>query len=57
MGRNQLNDNVVTEFNLPPGVTIARKYEVLSKLGAGWEGEVYKIREIRTGIERAAKLF
>ena len=57
MGRNQLKDKVVTEFNLPPGLTIARKYEVMSKLGAGWEGEVYKIREIRTGIERAAKLF
>ena len=36
---------------------IARKYEVVSHLGAGWEGEVYKIRERNTKIERAAKLF
>ena len=46
-----------TEFNLPDGRVIAKKYEVLSKLGEGFEGEVYKIREISTGIERAAKLF
>ena len=26
-------------------------------MGSGWEGEVYKITEIRTGIERTAKLF
>jgi len=44
-------------FDLAAGRTIARKYEVLEKLGAGWEGEVYRIREIRSGIERAAKLF
>jgi len=36
---------------------IGKKYRVLSKLGAGWEGEVYKVGEIHTGIERAAKLF
>jgi len=30
---------------------------VISKLGSGWQGEVYKIEEVRTGIERAAKLF
>lgn len=47
----------VDSFNLSPGRVIARKYEVISLLGAGWEGEVYKIREKSTGIERAAKLF
>ena len=47
----------VTEFDLPPGRMIGKKYRVLSKLGAGWEGEVYKVGEIHTGIERAAKLF
>ncbi|MFK7816035.1 MAG: protein kinase [Gammaproteobacteria bacterium] len=46
-----------TEFNLPSGRVIAKKYEIISKLGGGFEGEVYKIREISTGIERAAKLF
>ncbi|MCH8157690.1 MAG: protein kinase [Nitrospinae bacterium] len=36
---------------------IGKKYRVVSRLGAGWEGEVYKVYEIHTGIERAAKLF
>lgn len=40
-----------------PGRVIARRYEVVSLLGAGWEGEVYKVRERGSGIERAAKLF
>jgi len=44
-------------FDLSSGRVIAKKYEVLSKLGSGWEGEVYKIVETGTGIERAAKLF
>lgn len=47
----------IESFDLPEGSTLARKYEVLTKLGAGWEGEVYKIQEIASGIERAAKLF
>jgi serine/threonine protein kinase len=47
----------VETFALSPGRVIARKYEVISLLGSGWEGEVYKIREKSTGIERAAKLF
>ncbi len=44
-------------FDLQPGRVLARKYEVLAQLGSGWEGEVYKIKERNTGIERAAKLF
>lgn len=48
---------VVDEFNLRPGRVLAGKYEVISRLGAGWEGEVYLIRERVTGIERTAKLF
>lgn len=47
----------IDAFNLKPGRNITHKYEVVSKLGAGWEGEVYQIRERNTGIERAAKLF
>ena len=47
----------ITEFNLPAGKSIAGKYKVLSRLGSGWEGEVYKICEVKTGIEKAAKLF
>lgn len=44
-------------FNLQPGRIIANKYEVVSLLGSGWEGEVYKIIELGTDIERAAKIF
>ena len=47
----------ITNFQLKTAQIISDKYEVVSKLGSGWEGEVYKIREMRTGIERAAKLF
>jgi len=46
-----------SSFDLPMGRVIAKKYEILSKLGGGWEGEVYKILETSTGIERAAKFF
>ena len=41
---------------MAPGDRIGH-YEIVSRLGGGWEGEVYRIREKRTGIERAAKLF
>jgi serine/threonine protein kinase len=36
---------------------LADKYEVISFLGGGWEGEVYLVRETNTGIEKAAKVF
>ena len=44
-------------FGLQPGRKIARKYLVGELLGTGWEGEVYHVTEIATGIERAAKIF
>lgn len=47
----------LNNFELQDGQLIARRYKVVSKLGGGWEGEVYLIREQATGIERAAKLF
>ena len=47
----------IESFDLKPGRVLARKYEVVGRLGGGWEGEVYKIREKNTHIERAAKLF
>ncbi len=47
----------IDSFDFLPGRVIARKYEIIGLLGAGWEGEVYKIVEISTGIERAAKFF
>ncbi|MGR8948487.1 MAG: protein kinase domain-containing protein [Gammaproteobacteria bacterium] len=48
---------LIKSFNLKEGQTLAGRYEVRSKLGDGWEGEVYLINERATGIERAAKLF
>lgn len=47
----------IDSFDLRPGRKIAGKYVVQSKLGGGWEGEVYKVIETRTGICRTAKLF
>ncbi|MDH5377891.1 MAG: protein kinase, partial [Gammaproteobacteria bacterium] len=49
--------NKIDSFNLVPGRILARKYEVEALLGSGWEGEVYLIRELATGIERTAKIF
>ena len=47
----------IESFDFVSGRVLARKFEVLSRLGVGWEGEVYRLREVRTGIERAAKFF
>ncbi|MDX1433847.1 MAG: protein kinase [Gammaproteobacteria bacterium] len=47
----------IYEFNLGPGRVLSGRYEVVSFLGGGWEGEVYRVRERATGIERTAKLF
>jgi serine/threonine protein kinase len=44
-------------FDLEEGYVIAGKYEVIEKLGSGWEGEVYRVREKSIGVDRAAKLF
>jgi serine/threonine protein kinase len=44
-------------FDLKPGRSLGRNYEVIEFLGNGWEGEVYKIEERSTGIPRAAKVF
>ncbi len=47
----------IDSFDFQPGRVLAGKYEVLSRLGAGWEGEVFKVRETTMGIVRAAKFF
>lgn len=44
-------------YNLKDGCVLGRHYRVLEYLGAGWEGEVYKVEERKTSIVRAAKLF
>ena len=46
-----------TEFNFIEGREITAKYKIIEKVGDGWEGEVYKVKEIHSGIERAAKFF
>ncbi|HSG26953.1 MAG TPA: hypothetical protein VLA34_00635, partial [Candidatus Krumholzibacterium sp.] len=55
MGSRQKEE--IRKFNLEPGYLIAGKYEVVEKLGGGWEGEVYRVREKTIGVDRAAKLF
>jgi tRNA A-37 threonylcarbamoyl transferase component Bud32 len=47
----------INSFKLPGGTLLAGKYEVVSRLGSGWEGEVYLVRECGTRIERTVKIF
>jgi tRNA A-37 threonylcarbamoyl transferase component Bud32 len=47
----------VRSFGLESGRRLLDKYLVMDRLGAGWEGEVYRVRELATGIERTAKFF
>lgn len=47
----------IEAFGFAPGRMLAGNYRVESKLGGGWEGEVYRVVEWRTGVHRAAKLF
>lgn len=54
----QRTSNRIESFGFVPGLKLSNnKYEVVTKLGEGWESEVYMLREIKTGIERAAKFF
>ena len=51
------NNPAVDKFEFSTGRKLANKYIVIRKLGQGWEGEVYLVKELLTGIERAAKFF
>lgn len=47
----------ISSFDLSPGDHLSEKYEVVSRLGSGWEGEVYLVRETGTRIDRTVKIF
>jgi serine/threonine protein kinase len=49
--------NDIDSFDFQPGRIIARRYVIEQLLGAGWEAEVYLVRELTTGIEHTAKFF
>ena len=57
MGAYKRKQLQIERFDFTKGDNIAGKYQVVRRLGAGWEGEVFLIREKSTGIERAAKVF
>lgn len=57
MPTRRSHSQAVTTFQLQPGRILAGKYEIVSRLGRGWEGEVYKLRKLETDIERAGKFF
>lgn len=44
-------------YKLQKGRLLGKQYIIQEFLGNGWQGEVYKIEEVGTGIVRAAKLF
>lgn len=50
-------DSSIETFDYREGRLLAGKYRVQARLGAGTEGEVYRVTEARTGIARAAKIF
>jgi serine/threonine protein kinase len=47
----------IDKFAFTEGTVLAKKYIVLEKIGDGWEGEVYLVKEKGTGVFRAAKVF
>ena len=47
----------IESFNFPEGLIFQNKFKIGKRLGGGWESEVYRVYELMTGIERAAKFF
>ena len=54
---NKKHQRRINSVAFRPGRILAEKYEVVTRLGSGWESEVYILRERATRIERAAKFF
>lgn len=52
-----MNANTGIYFNFAPGRVLARKYEVVTRVGARPSGELYMLSERATGIERTARFF
>lgn len=52
-----VNNNEIERFDFEDGEELAGKYVVSGFLGAGYEGEVYMLHEIATGIDRAGKFY
>jgi tRNA A-37 threonylcarbamoyl transferase component Bud32 len=57
MIKTDKNQKRIDSYGFEEGRVLAGKYKVISHLGTGWEGEVYKIQEIGTEIDRTAKIF
>ena len=55
--RNTTKSRRIDAFDLASGRVLAGKYRVENLLGSGWEGEVYRVTELRTDVPRADKLF
>jgi len=45
------------ELSFEPGFVVNGKYEILEEIGSGYEGRVFLVREMGTGIERTIKFF
>lgn len=44
-------------YDFYPGRILAKKYEVIERVGESSDGEIYRLHERATGIERTAKFF
>lgn len=47
----------ISAFNFQPGRVVAKKYQVIRRIGKGYESEVYLLRELQTKIEKTGKFF
>jgi serine/threonine protein kinase len=52
-----MSEKRVSRFGITPWRSLGPHYDIIEFLGSGWEGEVFKVEERRTGIVRAAKIF